>query len=151
MAHNVEKISIWILEALEEEWRREPDILKCRTEGVVFGEVMAKHNLENADISRAIMFMVAPNRQYLKIVDRQDGRAILPSDNGLAILGRIALCRIEEQEKKKWSRADKISLASLVIGIVLFFLGYFLGDHNAKKSDDKLLPQQTNSMSTKLP
>jgi hypothetical protein len=155
MAHAVEKISIWILEALEEEWRREPNILKCRTCEVVLGEVMAKHGLENNEITRAINFMFVPPRQYLQIVERQDGKAVLPSENGLAILGKIALTRLEEQEKKKWSRGDKLALASFVLSAISFFAGIHVGEQATKKSASMpIVSQQTNSAaitSPKLP
>ena len=137
MAHNVEKVSIWILEALEEEWRREPDILKCRTEGVVLGEVMEKYSLENDEISRAIMFMVSPARQYLRIIDRQDGRAILPSDNGLAILAQIHLERLNEAKAQAASQKAEIErkqdirlriypIIISILGLVIAYLAYKL-------------------------
>jgi hypothetical protein len=150
MPPSVEQISIWILEALEEEWRRECDLVKCRTTAVVLGEVMAKHSLKNADIDRGLHFCI--ERQYIKAVNREDGQAMLPSNYGLAILAKIAKVGIEEQEKRKWSRADKISLASLIFGVITFFIGVFIGDHLSKKSDSlPSQPQQTNSITNTSP
>jgi hypothetical protein len=137
MAHTVEQVSIWVLEALEAEWRREPDITKCRTEGIVLGEVMAAHDLESTDIDRALEFMVAPTRQYLRVVGRQDGRAILPSDAGLAMLARIQLQRIDEAKAKaddekteKYRRQDvRLRIYTLIIAllaVLVSYLGYKL-------------------------
>jgi hypothetical protein len=146
MPPSVEKISIWVLEALEEEWRRDPSLLTCRPASQVLGPLKTKHNIEDADIDRAIMFMISPTRQYLQVVNREDGQAILPSDNGLAMLSKIALVRIEEEEKKKWTRADKIALASFIFTVIAFFVGLFIGDHLPKKTDNNPpLLQQTNA------
>jgi hypothetical protein len=145
---SVEQISIWVLEALEEEWRRDPSLLTCHPASQVLGPLKAKYKIEDADITRALTFMISPSRQYLQIVNRDDGQAILPSDTGLAILGKIALSRIEEQEKKKWTRADKIALASLAFSVIAFVVGVFIGDHLSKKSDNtQPALQHTNATS----
>jgi len=116
----VEKISIWILEAVEKEWRREPDVMKCRPASQVLGPLKTEHGITDGDIDNAIMFMCAPSRQYLTILNRNDGQAIIPSDNGLSILGRIEQHRLEEKEKRKWSRADKIALVSFIFTVFSF-------------------------------
>jgi hypothetical protein len=147
----VEKISIWVLEAVEQEWRREPDYLKCRPASEVLGPLKSKHSIEDADIDHAIHFMCSPSRKYLTVLNRDDGMVVFPSDNGLAILAKIELSRIEEKEKKKWSRADKIALASLIFSVVSFFAGYYFGDRNAKSSTDNLTTSsQTNSISQSM-
>ena len=149
-ASSIEKISIWVLEALEEEWRREPDWLKCRLASEVLSPLKPEHQIEDADITRGLHFLI--ERRYIKALNRADGQALMPSDDGLAMLGKIALSRIEEQEKKKWTRADKIALASLIFAVITFFVGIFIGDHLSKKSDN--LPrqlQQTNNPSNTSP
>jgi hypothetical protein len=75
--------------------------------------------------------------------------AIVPSDNGLAILAKIELSRMEEKEKKKWSRADKIALASLIFSVVSFFARYYFGDRNAKSSTDNL-PASSQTISNSI-
>ena len=132
MAHTIEKVSIWILEALEEEWRREPDILKCRIVDVVLGEVMAKHGLENDEITRAIIFMMSTSRQYLRVIERQDGKAILPSDAGLAILGTIQLQRIDEAKaeaaalKAETHRREdfRLRIYQIIIGLLALLVAF---------------------------
>lgn len=148
MEISIEKISIWILEALESEWRREPDIGKCRPVSEVLGPLKQKHNLTDADITRGVKFCL--QKGYIDVVTRHDGQAMLPSDDGLTILGKIAQVRLDEQEKKKWSRSDKISLASLVFAIVAFFLGFFLGDHFSKRPESipVQLPQTNTTADT---
>jgi len=116
MAHTVEQVSIWILEAVEKEWRREPDVYKCRPASEVLGPLKAEHGITDSQIDHAIHFMCSESRQYLSIITRNDGMAIIPSDNGLVMLGRLELNRIEEREKKKWSRADKIAFGPVCIG-----------------------------------
>ena len=118
---SIEQISIWILEALEEEWQREPDWLKCRTAKYVLGSLKQKHNLTDADIKRGLNFCV--ENGYIKALNRADGQAIQPSNNGLGILGEIAISRIEKQEKKKWTRADKIALAGFIFTVIAFVVG----------------------------
>jgi len=62
------------------------------------------------------------------------------------MLSKIALVRIEEEEKKKWTRADKIALASFIFTVIAFFVGLFIGDHLPKKTDNNPpLLQQTNA------
>jgi hypothetical protein len=78
--------------------RREPNIKKCRNAAIVLGEVMSKHGLNNDEITKAVFFMDEPNRKYLKIVERQDGRAVLLSEAGMVMLGMIKLERIEEEK-----------------------------------------------------
>ena len=142
---SVEQISIWTLEALEEEWRREPDQLKCQPASKVLGPLKDRYNIEDKDITAALHFMLADSRRYLTVINRPDGQAILPSDNGLAILAVIRQSRIEEQEKKKWSRADKIALASLALSAVTFVAGFFAGAQSSKKpADNQPRQQQTN-------
>ncbi len=135
MALTIERISILILEAVEQEWRREPSLLKCRPASEVLGPLKSKHGLEDADITRAITFMQSDSRQYLQIVKRPDGHAILPSDNGLTMLAKIEMSRIEEVEKKKWTRSDKIALAGFLFSIVTFFAGLFVGAQASKRPD----------------
>lgn len=150
----VERISIWILEALEEEWRREPDLMKCRLTSEVLGPLKDRYKIEDKDITRALHFMLADSRRYLTVLTRPDGQAILPSDNGLAIMAKIAESRIEDTEKKKWSRSDKIALASFVFSVVTFAIGFFAGAQSSKKSDgNQPAMQQTNSapVAHKLP
>jgi len=149
-AASIETISIWILEALEEEWRREPDWLKCRLASEVLGPLKPAHQIEDADITRGLHFLM--DRRYIKALNRSDGQALLPSDDGLAMLAKIDLSRIEEQEKKQWTRADKIALASLLFSVITFCLGLFIGDHLSKKSDNVVTPlQQTNNPSDASP
>jgi hypothetical protein len=111
------------------------------------GTLKTKHSLDDADIARGLKF--CNERGYIKVLNREDGQAMLPSDDGIRMFAQVEQVRLDEQEKKKWSRADKISLASLVVGVILFFLGYYIGDRNAKKSDNMPTPpQQTNIIST---
>jgi len=105
MTTSTEQICIWILEALEKEWQREPSIIKCRPSSVVLGGVMAEHGLTNDEITKAITFMASPSRQYLQICGREDGQAILPTDAGLRMLGAIQLHRVDEA--KAQSAAQK--------------------------------------------
>ena len=118
---SIEQISIWILEAFEEEWQREPDWLKCRISKYVLGPLKQRHNLADADITRGLRFCA--EKGYIKTLNREDGQAILPSDCGLAALGTIAMNRIEEKEKKKWTRTDKIALASFAFTVIAFLFG----------------------------
>jgi len=137
MEHTVEQVSIWILEAVEKEWRREPSIIKCRPSSIVLGEVMAEHGLANEEISRAIMFMVAPTRQYLTICSRDDGQAILPSDAGLRMLATIQLHRIDEakaaaaSERAETHRREDVRLRiyqiiAALLAVLVAYLAYRL-------------------------
>ena len=133
---NVERVSIWVLEALEGEWRREPDLLKCRPVSEVLEPLKSAHQIEDEDINRAIRFMLSPSRAYITGVNRHDGQAMQPSDNGQAILAHLALARLEENEKKQWSRSDKIALAGFLFSIVTFVAGFLVGDHTSKTPDN---------------
>jgi serine/threonine protein kinase len=81
---DTEQIAIWILEALKDEYEREPDLLKCRTEGVILGEMMVKRSLSQVDINRAIRFLLS--NRAIEAVNRNDGRATRPTATGLKYL-----------------------------------------------------------------
>jgi len=135
---SIEQISIWILEALEEEWQREPDWLVCRTAKYVLGPLKQKHNLTDADIKRGLYFCI--EKGFIKTLNRADGQAIQPSNNGLAILGEIEMSRIEKQEKKRWTRSDKIALAGFIFTVIVFVIG--LGVFERRKS----IPASANTI-----
>ncbi|MGA2178536.1 MAG: hypothetical protein ABSH15_02995 [Verrucomicrobiota bacterium] len=132
MATSTEQIAIGILEALEKEWQREPSIVKCRPSSIVLGEVMAAHGLANEEITKTIMFMAAPERQYLQICNREDGQAILPSDAGLRMLGAIQLHRIDEakaeaaaQKAEAHRRLDvRLKIYPIIIALLLLLVAY---------------------------
>ena len=155
MSHTIESVTVLVLEALEKEWQREPEIQKCRTAAIVLSEAMETHNLTNDAVNRAIEFMDAPEREYLTIRERPDGQAMLPSDRGLKMLAIVELARTEERDKKKWSRGDKLKLASFLLSVLTFFAGLRVGEQVSKKSESKqILPQSTNAIpaaSPKLP
>jgi DNA-binding PadR family transcriptional regulator len=145
MAPSVEKISIWVLEALEEEWRREPDWTKCRTASQVLGPLKPAHQIEDADITRALHFL--SERGYIKSLKRPDGPARLPSDDGLAMLARIKLARTEETESKRWTRTQKIAVAAIVVSVILPFVGWIVFGHAASRpAKQPLVAPQTNML-----
>ena len=132
MATSTEQITIWILEALEKEWQREPSIIKCRPSSIVLGEVMAEHGLANDEITKAITFMASPSRQYLQICGREDGQAILPSDAGLRMLGTIQLHRVDEakaevaaQKAEAHRQLDvRLKIYPIIIAILAVLVAY---------------------------
>ena len=69
---------------MKEEWERDPSLLTCRTDSVVLGSLKSEHQVEDADITRGIRFLV--DRRMLEAVNRKDGRATLPSPSGLEYL-----------------------------------------------------------------
>ena len=98
---------------------------------------MAEHGLANEEISRAIMFMVAPTRQYLTICSRDDGQAILPSDAGLRMLATIQLHRIDEakaaaaSERAETHRREDVRLRiyqiiAALLAVLVAYLAYRL-------------------------
>jgi hypothetical protein len=84
MDASTEQIAVWILTALKEEWEHDRSHLTCRAESVVLGPLKSKYNIEDADITRSIRYLV--DRRMLQAVNRQDGRATLPSPAGLDYL-----------------------------------------------------------------
>ena len=81
--------------ALKEEWERDSSHLTCRTESAVLGPLKSEHHVEAADITRGIRFLI--ERRLLNAVNRQDGRATLPSPAGLDYLAE----HIAEQPTSK--------------------------------------------------
>src|ERR1035438_2362427 len=57
MAITLGQTAIWILEALKEEKRREPDFEKCKTAVEIFTPMRDKHCLCDADITEAVTFL----------------------------------------------------------------------------------------------
>jgi hypothetical protein len=145
---SIEKISIWILEVLDEERQREPDLQYARPATEVLGVLKTKHGITDAEITRGLNFCI--ERQYIKAATLPDGaQVMLPSVAGVAMHGLILKARRDEQEKKKWSRSDKIALASFAFSIFTFFGGLYIGRQNPDKSTTALPPpQQTNSVTT---
>jgi|SRR5215469_12400813 len=121
---SVARISIWILEAIEKEWRREPDWLKCRAASQVLGPLKTEHGIEDEDIDHAIHFMCSPSRQYLKVLKRDDGIALLPSVSGLGVLDTIERHRLKEKERNAHARA-----------FFPFFAGYYFFQQKADKQN----------------
>jgi hypothetical protein len=135
---SIEQVSIWILEVLEEERQREPDWLKCRVASEVLGALKPKHGLDGARINHGLNFCA--EKRYVKFLNRQDGQVAALDDAGVIMIGLLQKSRLDDQEKKNWSRADKIALASLLLSIVSFVAGFHLGEQAATKSDNKPIP-----------
>lgn len=51
---------------------------------------------------------------------RGDHKAILPSENGLAILAKIRLERREEKEKKRWPVEARIAMLTLIFSVITY-------------------------------
>jgi hypothetical protein len=144
MAPSVENVSIWVLEALEDEWRCEPDLTKCRTASQVLGPLKPGHQIEDADITRALHFLI--QKRYIKALNRPNGQAILPSEDGLAMLSRIKFARTEERETKRWTRTQKIAVAAIVVPVILAFVGWVLFSHaGSRPVKQPPVSSQTNS------
>jgi hypothetical protein len=147
---SIERVSIWILEVLEEERQREPNCMKCRLESDVLGTLKARHSTDDSTITKGLRFCL--DRGYVSRLKRQDGIATSLTDDGIKMLGQIQQCRLDEEEKKKWSRSDKIALASFIFSVLTFVAGYFAGAQASKKSDSmQTPPPQTATNITSSP
>ena len=132
MEYTVEKIGIWILEALEDEWRREPDWAKCKTSAEVLGPLKPKYQIDDADITRALHFIA--ERRYVKVLNRQDGQAVMISDDGLVILAKIKQNRIEEAKLEAAGKKEnaerrqdvRLKIYPIVISILALVIAYLV-------------------------
>jgi hypothetical protein len=157
MATPTEHIAVWILEAAEAEALREPDLIKRRLDSFVLGEVMAAHSLESVDIDRGVKFLV--DRRLLDAVGKDGGVVSYPTTDGEDFLRehreqtrRFIAAKVESIEKKKWTRSEKIALASFILSVVSFFVGIHVGQQGAKKSDSMpTVSPPTNSAAAALP
>lgn len=139
MAPSIEKVVLWILEALEQERQREPDWLKCRVASEVLGTIKAKHGVDDARIRHGLDFCL--QTRYVKVLNRQDGQVVALDDDGIRMYATIEKARLDEREKKKWSRTEKIALASFIFTVISFFIGLHIGETSARKSDSKTILQ----------
>jgi hypothetical protein len=157
MATPTEHIAIWILEAAEAEALREPDIIKRRLDADVYSEVMAARSLASVDIDRGMRFLV--DRRLISAVGKDGGAVTYPTTIGEDFLrayreqSRQAItAKVESIEKKKWTRSEKLSLASFILSVVSSFAGIHVGQQSEKKSDSmQIAPSPTNSAAAALP
>jgi hypothetical protein len=151
MATSTRQIAIWILEALKEERKRQPDFMKCRHEGEVLTPLREQHQLVNADISDGLSFL--NRRKLLHIYLLPDtSRVAWISDDGLEYLedyhSAIEADRIyqeRETEKAKtmqeresehslwvyWRLADwgeRFGMVSFLFAV--FLIGYLSASNN---------------------
>lgn len=145
MAASIKQIEIWILEALKDERERVQDSSKSRTEGVIFGEVMEKHNLKSTEIDVARMSLY--KRLLIKIYNKQ-GQSPVPwiTDDGLLYLEdhysamesecasqerEVALAKIKQEREVEhtlwcyWCLADwgeRIGMVAFLFTV--FMVGY---------------------------
>ena len=123
---STEQIAIWMLEALEKEYEREPDISKCRFDSIVFGEVMAKHHLENEDINRGLRFIMS--FRGIRAVNEEGGRQrrTLPTPNGLQYLEDYRLRQRQENTLQKRQvqehKQHSIIFLTFIITVILTVL-----------------------------
>lgn len=82
MARSTTDVALQLLEALQDEWQREPDFLKCRTLGVVAGDICESQE----EFDRVTRFITSDG--LIKAVRRKDGLASRPSEAGLAWMER---------------------------------------------------------------
>ena len=116
---SAQQIAIWMLEALEKEQEREPNISKCRTEDQIFREVMIKHGLKDADIKRGYQFLIGIDGLHSE--NGIDGRHTLPSPNGLQRLKE----HVEAKESKGWTLERRLTLYSIIIALIGVVVAYF--------------------------
>jgi hypothetical protein len=147
MATPIEQTAIWILEALREERRREPDFHKCKLEGELLTPVRDKHGLCDADISEALVFLC--RQRYADIIKMPSGRVVHILNLGIEYLDAR---KAAEAEERKWKRSEKIALASFILSVVSFFAGIHVGERASKKQDTKQTPPPpTNSAAATVP
>src|ERR1041385_7762896 len=85
MSETTESIAIKILVALRTEYEREPSLLKCKLFNEILTEVGNKNRLTQNQVSAAVRQL--RSHGHIKAIERsQDGKAALPSDEGLDFL-----------------------------------------------------------------
>ena len=124
MATSTEQIAIWVLQALKEEWERDPSRMTCRTEAAVLGPLKTKHGIEDVDITRGIRFLV--ERRALDAVNREDGRATLPNATGFEILAAHNSAQRREAEQEQRRRMDRGTSMRGWIAIIISVLSFII-------------------------
>jgi hypothetical protein len=147
MAITLGQTAIWILEALKEEKRREPDFEKCKTAVEIFTPMRDKHCLCDADITEAVTFLC--RQGFADVILFPRGKVVRILNRGVEYLDAH---KAAQAEKRKWKRSEKIALASFILSIVSFFAGIHVGQQSAKKSDStQTAGSGTNSAAATLP
>jgi hypothetical protein len=132
---SIEKVSIWILEVLEEERQREPNWLKCRLAKDVLGALKTKHGLDDARIKHGLDFCF--ERGYVKALAREDGQVVALDTDGVRMFALIQQSRLDEAkaeaaaQKAETERGQDVRLRIYQIIIALLavlvsYLGYRL-------------------------
>lgn len=151
MATPIKQIAIWILEALREERRREPDSFKQRNEGEVLTPVRDQHTLADADISDALFFLYS--RKFISSIFDPTipnaSRTIFITNPGLENLDEYELSVQAERDRHErelqlqlenksehnlwryWNLADwgeRFGMVSFLFGV--FFIGYLCSSNS---------------------
>src|ERR1039457_4869453 len=105
MAITLGQTAIWILEALKEEKRREPDFEKCKTAVEIFTPMRDKHCLCDADITEAVTFLC--RQGFADVILFPRGKVVRILNRGGEYLDAH---KAAQAEKRKWKRSEKIAL-----------------------------------------
>ena len=123
MATPTDQIALWVLEALAAEWERTPDVMKCRTDAYVLGEVMAARSLESVDIDRGIRFLV--DLHCINAVGRDDGRVTYPTAIGLQYLAAHRSSVAAATKAEAHRRLDvRLKIYPIIIALMALLIAY---------------------------
>jgi len=103
---SIERITIWILEALDDERQREPHCLKCRLESEILGTLKDRHSIDDVAITKGLRFCL--DRGYISRLKRPDGIATSLTDDGIRMWGQVQQTRLDEANEK--AAADKAAV-----------------------------------------
>ena len=98
---------------MKEEWERDQSHLTCRTESEVLTPLKARHGIEDADLDRAINFLVP--RGMLSAVNRKDGRATFPSELGFDLLAEHIA---SEKKRAKEDFDRRFRVYAVIVAII---------------------------------
>lgn len=124
MNGTTEQIAIWILEALKSEWERTPTLIDCRAQKFVLGELKSKYQLEDADITRGLRFLISIGA--IDSARRQDEQATLPSITGLEFLKTHQCAQKKEVEREQDVRLRIYPIIIAILSAIIALLGYLV-------------------------
>jgi hypothetical protein len=114
MSVSPETVGLKILAALKVEYEREPSLLKCRLFNDILTELANKHQFTQEEITPAVKYLLA--NHFINAVNKQEGRAALPSNEGLAFLSTHGAA---EKQKSAWTMERRLTLYGIILAIVL--------------------------------
>jgi hypothetical protein len=115
MSASSEELGLKLLLALNAEKERSTSLLDCRT----LSAIQTDLNLTNAEINQAIRFLLS--QRLIQSVDRSDGKAVLPSTEGLAALASHEKAIKDEKKSKLQARQKWYAIIISLLGLLAYF------------------------------